>query len=69
MAEGRLIDEEGRAWVPLVVRHNPAFAALCLRIWRERDGRDRRYLLQANALNVPVEVLEAARSRAGEARP
>ncbi len=69
MADARLIDSEGRTWVPLVVRHNPSFAALCLRVWRERDGRDRRFLLQANAVNVPLDVLEAARLQAGEVRP
>lgn len=49
--------------VSVVVARSKAFAEMVLAVMRERDGKDRRYLLNAKAITVPREVIEIARQR------
>ncbi|HEV7278419.1 MAG TPA: hypothetical protein VGN80_19230 [Devosiaceae bacterium] len=58
-----MIGQDGREYVSVTVAKSRAFAAACLTEWQQLDGRDRSDWLRRKAINVPAEVVPAARAR------
>lgn len=59
----RFQGEDGKEYVSILTRKHRAFAAACLELMTEADGRERRWMLQHSAVTVPVELLGKARAR------
>ena len=59
----RCIGPDGREYVAVTVSKNRAFAAACLAEMAARDGKDRRWMMQHKAVNVPADLLPSVRAR------
>ena len=58
----RFAGPDGADFVSIDVTKHRAFAAACVAIWRQRDGQDRRWMLEHKAVSVPASLLSAARA-------
>lgn len=56
-----MTNDAGEELVPVVIAKSRPFAAACLAEWTKRDGIDRKDWINRAAINVPADIVEAAR--------